>query len=1083
MPSTSSGPSTPAFLSSIFALLAPLRFAAENEEYLRNLAAAVGWDLDAVAGFDAAAAAADLRAISAGIDALARHIETPPGNLTDFVAALDEAERVFTAVRDLGRILGDADAANLDDFAKALLEALVIASWFQRWPISFAIAELLGVVVGPDDGELLPAIRSGDRVIRTPHRRGRLRFDRLSPLLKDPVETLRQEYFEGDALATTAGAHRSADKLFPRLGRLAELLGVSAHYEFQPTVPVTGGAAVLDRLAHMLTLYVAPNDGDAYGATLALSADDRGRRGLLVRPFGTVTLDSTLSDWRLRLEGSGSLRGLLIGPAGVDTSGGERWTLTASAARRDDIETVPAVIGGGSTGVAFGSVRVEGTVVLGRQSPEAAIDLIAEGVRFALAGSDGDGFLASVLPREGLSAEIDFIFGWSSRFGFHVSGSGKLEATLPLDARIGPVALDALTVSIAAGDSGIQTQVALSAGLSLGPVAVAIDRVGMEATAEFPEDGGNLGPLDLQVGFKPPRGVGLAIATPVVVGGGFLFFDTATAEYGGIVQLEIAGMVAVKAIGVITTRTAGGPGFSLLVVITAEGFSPIPLGFGFTLQGVGGLFGVHRTVKVEALRSGLRSGTLGSVLFPADPIRHAAQIVSDLRTVFPPAAGRYLFGPMAVIGWGTPTLLTLEVALIVELPQPVRVAVLGRLTATLPEARAAVVQVRMDALGVVAFEKREVALDATLYDSRILTFALTGEMALRARWGAGAAFVLAIGGFHPRFAVPAGFPKMKRLALSVGDGGALRLQCACYLALTSNTVQFGARVALHATGGGFTLDGYLGVDALVRLAPFGFVVDIAAGVALRYHGQLLMGITLRGMLAGPSPWQVRGKATFKVLFFSVSVSVDKRIGTAVGTPAVAAVDVAGLVAAAVGDARNWSSALPPGEAAVVTVREARAGGRRRAHPRAALTVRQRVAPLGVPLERYGTAPVAGADRVVLTAESGAGWRVTRETDLFALGQYQVWSDAEQLARPSFEAAEAGVTVGGAAVAYAYDAALDAAVRYETQLVVPGQAAAEPAAPYTLPATVFEAVALTGAAGQAPLRRTAAARYRMTGYAA
>jgi hypothetical protein len=517
------------------------------------------------------------------------------------------------------------------------------------------------------------------------------------------------------------------------------------------------------------------------------------------------------------------------------------------------------------------------------------------------------------------------------------------------------------------------------------------------------------------------------------------------------------------------------------VLITTEGFAPIPLGFGFTLQGMGGLFGVHRTVKVAALRSGIRSGTLGSVLFPADPIRHAAQIVSDLRTVFPPAAGRYLFGPMAVIGWGTPTLLTLEVALVVELPQPVRLAVLGRVLATLPEARAAVVQVRMDALGVVEFQKREVALDATLYDSRILTFALTGEMALRARWGAGAAFVLAIGGFNPRFAVPAGFPRLTRLALSVGDGGALRLQCACYLALTSNTVQFGARVTLHASGGGFTLDGHLGVDALVSLAPFGFVVDIAAGVALRYHGQLLMGITLTGMLAGPSPWQVRGKATFKVLFFSVSVRVDTRIGTAAAAPAVAAVDVAGLVAAAVGDARNWSSGLGAGDAAVVTVREAAAGARRRAHPRAALTVRQRVAPLGVRLERYGTAPVAGADRVTLTAESGAGWVVTRETDLFALGQFQTWSDAEQLARPSFEVAEAGVTVGGSGVAYAYDAALDAAVRYETLLVVPGQAAAAPA-PYTLPATVFEAVALIGAAGQVSLRRTGAGRYRMMGQA-
>ena len=114
--------------------------------------------------------------------------------------------------------------------------------------------------------------------------------------------------------------------------------------------------------------------------------------------------------------------------------------------------------------------------------------------------------------------------------------------------------------------------------------------------------------------------------------------------------------------------------------------------------------------------------------------------------------------------------------------------------------------------------------------------------------------------------------------MSLSDGDDLRLRCECYLALTSNTVQFGARLDLHAAGGGFTVDGYLGVDALFHFAPFEFVVDIGAGVALRYHGRLLMGIYLEGTLSGPTPWQVRGKATFKVLFFKVSVSFKHRFG-------------------------------------------------------------------------------------------------------------------------------------------------------------------------------------------------------------
>src|SRR5262249_37516838 len=216
---------------------------------------------------------------------------------------------------------------------------------------------------------------------------------------------------------------------------------------------------------------------------------------------------------------------------------------------------------------------------------------------------------------------------------------------------------------------------------------------------------------------------------------------------------------------------------------------------------------------------------------------------------------RYMVGPMVQLAWGTPTLLTLELAIVLELPEPVRLLILGRLQVLLPDADHALIQVRMDAIGLIDFNRGDVALDATLYDSRIVQFALTGDMALRANWGAQPTFVLALGGFHPRFPAPAGVPHLERLALSLSDGDALQLRCEAYLALTSNTVQFGARLDLHAAGGGFSFDGSLGFDVLVQLAPPAFVVDIGVALALRYHGHLLLGIFFNGSLAGPTPWQ------------------------------------------------------------------------------------------------------------------------------------------------------------------------------------------------------------------------------------
>jgi hypothetical protein len=501
---------------------------------------------------------------------------------------------------------------------------------------------------------------------------------------------------------------------------------------------------------------------------------------------------------------------------------------------------------------------------------------------------------------------------------------------------------------------------------------------------------------------------------------------------------------------------------------------------------VGSLLGINHTAKVEVLRSGIKNGTLGSILFPPDPIRNAPQIVSDLRAVFPPVRDRYLLGPMAQIGWGTPTILTLEIALILEIPDPIRLVVLGRLQALLPEPAAVLVQIRMDAIGVIDFNQGEVGLDASLYDSRILEFTLTGDMALRASWGAEPTFVLALGGFNPRFAAPAGFPQLDRLALSLSDGDDLRLRCESYLALTSNTVQFGARLDLHAAESGFTVDGYLGFDALFHFAPFEFEVDIGAGVALRYHGHLLMGITLEGTLSGPTPWQVRGKATFKVLFFKVSVSFDHRFGSEEPPALPEPVDVQGLLVAAVSDARNWSGELPAGEHALVTFRGGGDQATLRAHPRAELRVRQRVVPLNLTIDRFGNAPLGGARQFTLAAlraDGGAGelpLETTLLQDAFALGQYQGMSDEEKLGRPSFEARDAGLQMGTEQVGYEYDPATDGELEYETLQLVPGQPAEPEDGPrvvYVMKAGVLEGVVGTGAAGQATIRRSGNARYR------
>src|SRR5262249_25055546 len=162
---------------------------------------------------------------------------------------------------------------------------------------------------------------------------------------------------------------------------------------------------------------------------------------------------------------------------------------------------------------------------------------------------------------------------------------------------------------------------------------------------------------------------------------------------------------------------------------------------------------------------------------------------------FPAAAGQFVLGPTAELVWGSGDLVAGEVAVYVELPSPVRVAVLGSLAVTLPEPVEPVAALYLDFLGVIDLTAKTLSIDMSLSHSSLAGMPLTGQAALRAGWGANPVFLLAVGGFNPHFSPPAGFPTLARIGLTMG-GGELSLQLTSYLALTSNTLQFGAAISL-----------------------------------------------------------------------------------------------------------------------------------------------------------------------------------------------------------------------------------------------------------------------------------------------
>jgi hypothetical protein len=523
-----------------------------------------------------------------------------------------------------------------------------------------------------------------------------------------------------------------------------------------------------------------------------------------------------------------------------------------------------------------------------------------------------------------------------------------------------------------------------------------------------------------------------------------------------------------------------------LVLITAEGFKPVPLPLGFRLTGIGGLLAVNRSFDEAALRAGLKSRMLERVMFPADPVRNAPQILSALNQVFPPADGHHLFGPMARIEWGTPTLITADLAVVLEFGARLRLLLLARVLAVLPKPDRELVRLQMDGVGVVDFDQGTAALDASLCDSRLLKkFVLTGDMAMRLKWEGSPHFALAIGGLHPAFNPPAGFPVLERVALNLTAGDNPRFRCEAYFALTANTVQFGARAELYAAAHGFSIQGETGFDVLIQLDPFQFLADFYAQVQLKRGSRSLFKVRVEGALAGPRPLHLKAKATFEVLWWDVSIRIDKALIAGEKPPSPEPIDVLPRLKEALGNPANWVGRLPEGQRPMVTLRPGVASAGVALHPLGTLEVKQGVVPLDMEISRFGSAAPAGARRFTISSVSLGGQPQAPEPvkDFFAPAQFFELSDDAKLSRPSFEPMTAGIGIGSNKVHFTADTNdwLEVpAIEFDTIIVDKEKSQSRAsAAPdrYRLNPELLGRQARFGAAGASELRRSGRGKYR------
>jgi hypothetical protein len=625
-----------------------------------------------------------------------------------------------------------------------------------------------------------------------------------------------------------------------------------------------------------------------------------------------------------------------------------------------------------------------------------------------------DSFLSSVLPSDRFRVDTSVGVEISSRSGVVISGAGSLVWTRSIRASLGPAILDSIALGLRVAETSLTATASASVSVQLGPIRASVGDFGIESGIEFRP--GSAGGVDFLFRLVPPKSVGLSIRTGAIAGAGFIR-TVAPGDYDGAISIEL-GTVSLNAV-VLVRSDREQSSFSLLALLRAR-FPSIPLGLGFMLNGVGGLLALHRTANLSALRSAVLSRQLSSLTSGNRSSDGALAEAAQLAGIFPAARDRFVVAPIAVLQYGPPIqpLVEATVAVVIGLPQPVQFALLGDATSELPSRSTPTISLTVALVGTVDIAARTVAIDASLRDSRIGPLNLYGDLAFRLGWGEQPYFLLSIGGFNPHFQAPSNFPTLRRLTLGyTAPGGLVRLRIESYFAITSNTLQLGARIEVQVRIEIVSIDGMLAFDALVIFSPFSFRIDFLASLSVTVFGAKLLAIHLEGTIKGPKPWHVTGKARLSVLFIEAAVDVDVKFGGEPSLEELPAVDPTGRLLEALRAPASWKGELMAGVSRPVSLSDASNSDTPLFDPVGVPAVRQTIVPLNRKLDRYAEGRIGGPGRYdVRAARVGTAPATHRPAhELFAAAQFEQMTDAEKLSRPSFEKMDAGALLASEAI--------------------------------------------------------------------
>ena len=556
-------------------------------------------------------------------------------------------------------------------------------------------------------------------------------------------------------------------------------------------------------------------------------------------------------------------------------------------------------------------------------------------------------------------------------------------------------------------------------------------------------EGGGVSVLPAGAKPKHPNGLGFRIAAGPVTGGGFLNYKEDITQYGGVAQLAF-GPIDLYAMALLKPE----PILSFVTLIGAR-FSPkIELGFGFTLNGVGGLLAYNREVSIEALTAGIRSGVVSNLLFPSDPVANAPTIIGQLGSVFPEKQGGFAIGPMFELGWGSQAeIVRARIGIVIQPSNP-QLVVLGAVSIQVPpdvpgatKKLPKIVDLNLDMLAVITAS--QFYLRAALHNSTIAGQPLQGDLGFYLRWAGSAGFAISAGGFYPGYPAPPELKDLNRLAIPIkAPFKVLKINATGYFALTSNSVQVGGQIDLVADLSPAKGEAYFGLDALFEWSPsLHFEFQVRAGIKLSFFGETVAGVSFNGKLSGTSPWRLSGYASVSVLFWDIDFDLGPYTWGEVADK-TEAIHVLQSVADAFASPEAWSArstkkgqyrlrAPDPGQVVLID-------------PGSIVTAHQSLLPFDTYFERVGAFPTIEHEINFAAPRFGTqpAKKVGHAKAQFAPGQFLDLKKDQQLSRPPFETLPAGVEMAAAEGAVTGEAS-ERTLTWETHMISPQTKATGP----------------------------------------